>query len=122
MMNRKISLIAIAILLGIAVDAAERIEFECPEPDGLFPHPVQCDRYFHCRNGIVNRKLCADGLVFDPDKDATFEEPCDLVQESAFGTFRAWDDVLSDDAERRKMESWLCSFIWVNSCEIKSRN
>ena len=75
-------LILILVILGIAL-AAERIEFECPEPSGLFPHPVQCDRYFHCRNGIVNRKLCADGLVFDPDKDATFEEPCDLVQESA---------------------------------------
>ena len=78
----RISLIALIAILGI-VEAADRIEFECPEPDGLFPHPVQCDRYFHCRRGIVNRKLCADGLVFDPDKDATFEEPCDLVQESA---------------------------------------
>ena len=28
----------------------------------------------------LRRKLCADGLVFDPDKDPSFEEPCDLVQ------------------------------------------
>ena len=95
-MIKRISLIAMISILLLAilgiVEAADRIEFECPEPDGLFPHPVQCDRYFHCRRGIVNRKLCADGLVFDPDKDATFEEPCDLVQESAsFGTLRACD-------------------------------
>ena len=50
-------LVGLIATLGIA-RAAERIEFECPEPDGLFPHPVQCDRYFHCRNGIVNRNGC----------------------------------------------------------------
>ena len=50
-------LVGLIGLIGIA-RAAERIEFECPEPSGLFPHPVQCDRYFHCRNGIVNRNGC----------------------------------------------------------------
>ena len=97
MKYQRISPVVIAaILFGIVavVEAAERIEFECPEPDGLFPHPVQCDRYFHCRNGIVNRKLCADGLVFDPDKDATFEEPCDLVQERAARIFGACDIII----------------------------
>ena len=81
MMHKRVGLILILWVAAFA-EAAERLEWDCPEPDGLFPHPTQCDRYFHCRNGIVNRKLCADGLVFDPDKDATFEEPCDLVQES----------------------------------------
>ena len=39
-MNQSSSLILLIAILGIAY-AAERIEFECPEPDGLFPHPDQ---------------------------------------------------------------------------------
>lgn len=56
-----------------------QIDFECPESDGLFAHPEQCDRYFECRNFRVSRKLCADGLVFDPQKTAS-EDPCDHLQ------------------------------------------
>ena len=81
MANTSSMMLILILWVAAFAEAAERLEWDCPEPDGLFPHPTQCDRYFHCRNGIVNRKLCADGLVFDPDKDATFEEPCDLVQE-----------------------------------------
>jgi hypothetical protein len=68
----------LALVLATA-KAAEMIDFECPEPDGLFPHPQQCDRYFECRNGHLTRKLCADGLVFDRSKSA-HEDPCDHVQ------------------------------------------
>ncbi|QQP37381.1 Putative chitinase 3like, partial [Caligus rogercresseyi] len=57
----------------------QKIEFDCPKPHGIFEHPEQCDRYFKCRNGIVTRKLCEDGLVFDPDK-VTSEDPCDHKQ------------------------------------------
>ncbi len=56
-----------------------QVEFECPESEGLFAHPEQCDRYFDCRNFRVTRKLCADGLVFDPEKTAS-EDPCDHKQ------------------------------------------
>ena len=66
------------LLLAFQVQA--QIEFECPESDGLFPHPEQCDRYFECRNFRVSRKLCADGLVFDPQKTGTDQDPCDHLQ------------------------------------------
>eukprot|EP00094_Tigriopus_californicus_P000286 TCALIF_00276-PA protein Name:"Similar to Endochitinase (Brugia malayi)" AED:0.30 eAED:0.30 QI:0/0/0/0.5/1/1/2/0/700 len=55
-------------------------KFECPDKDGLFPHPQQCDRYFQCQNGEANRMLCPDGLVFDPDKVGTTEDACDHIQ------------------------------------------
>ena len=39
--------------------------FECPTDKGFFPDPVQCDKYYHCQNGVAKEHLCADGLVFD---------------------------------------------------------
>lgn len=55
-------------------------EFKClPGSDGFYPHPEYCDRYFECRSGkVVRRKLCPDGLVFDPDKSPN-EDPCDYI-------------------------------------------
>ena len=67
-------------LLALSVHVQAQIEFECPESDGLFAHPEQCDRYFECRNNRVTRKLCADGLVFDPQKTGTDQDPCDHLQ------------------------------------------
>ncbi len=68
------------LLLSVASLARAQIEFDCPKPSGLFSHPEQCDRYFDCRNGIARRMLCADGLVFDPDKVGVDQDPCDHVQ------------------------------------------
>ncbi len=69
-----------AILLTTSPAQSQILDFECPEPDGLFAHPEQCDRYFECKNNRVFRKLCADGLVFDPQKTAISEDPCDHKQ------------------------------------------
>jgi len=54
--------------------------FKCqPGSDGLFAHPEYCDRYLECQNGqLVRKKLCADGLGFDPDKSPE-EDPCDHI-------------------------------------------
>ena len=68
------------VLTSLLATSIAQIEFECPEADGLFPHPEQCDRYFECRNFRVSRKLCADGLVFDPQKTGTDQDPCDHLQ------------------------------------------
>lgn len=53
-------------------------EFKCrPGSDGLFAHPEYCDRYFECQSGqVIKRKICADGLGFDPEKSPE-EDPCD---------------------------------------------
>ncbi|KAG8179741.1 hypothetical protein JTE90_025074 [Oedothorax gibbosus] len=40
-------------------------KFECPEPYGFFADPVQCDKYYECRNGTAIDGLCEDGLAFN---------------------------------------------------------
>ena len=49
--------------------------FRCPERDGYFPDPVQCDKYYDCLDDIPEDRLCPDGLVFDPFSRK--REPCD---------------------------------------------
>ena len=78
-MMRLRPLLTIGGLLASLVLTKAQVDFDCPEPDGLFPHPEQCDRYFECKNYRVSRKLCADGLVFDPQKTEA-EDPCDHLQ------------------------------------------
>merc|ERR1712121_412697 len=47
----------------------------CPEKDGYFEDPNQCDKYYDCLDGIAEERLCPDGLVFDPFSRK--REPCD---------------------------------------------
>ena len=49
--------------------------FICPEKDGYFEDPRQCDKYYDCYDGIPEERLCPDGLVFDPFSRK--REPCD---------------------------------------------
>ncbi|GFV77084.1 protein obstructor-E [Trichonephila clavipes] len=39
--------------------------FSCPEGFGYFADPVQCDKYYECRNGTAVESLCEDGLAFN---------------------------------------------------------
>merc|ERR1711990_1081594 len=39
--------------------------FDCPEPNGLFADPEQCDLYYECNRGVATAKLCKDGYLFD---------------------------------------------------------
>jgi len=79
-MIARVFLAAVALLAAVLGPTAGQIDFVCPKPAGLFAHPEQCDRYFECRSYRVTRKLCPDGLVFDPSKVETAEDPCDHVQ------------------------------------------
>ncbi|XP_022654007.1 hemocytin-like isoform X2 [Varroa destructor] len=42
------------------------VEFLCPEANGLFPDPVNCDHFYHCSNNIPFHKPCAPGTLFHP--------------------------------------------------------
>ena len=75
----KLLTFAFLTTLIVILEAKEKIDYVCPRKSGLFPHPEQCDRYFECKNYQPRRKLCADGLVYDPDK-IDFEDPCDHIQ------------------------------------------
>ncbi|XP_076236935.1 protein obstructor-E [Calliopsis andreniformis] len=46
----------------------------CPEKNGRFPVPMQCDAYIECIDGIPEEKLCPEGLLFNPE--ARFNYPC----------------------------------------------
>jgi len=50
-------------------------EFECPEPNGFFPDPEQCDLYYECVSGQPTTTLCPDGLMFDDT--SSIESKCD---------------------------------------------
>lgn len=39
--------------------------YKCPPKDGQYEHPVQCDKYYECNDGVAREKICPDGLVFD---------------------------------------------------------
>ena len=39
--------------------------FDCPERNGYFPDPEQCDLYYECIDGVPEAKLCPDGLLFE---------------------------------------------------------
>lgn len=39
--------------------------FKCPEPNGLFADPEQCDLYYVCVDGVSEANLCPDGMLFD---------------------------------------------------------
>lgn len=40
-------------------------KFTCPDAFGFFADPVQCDKYYECRNGTAEENLCSDGLAFN---------------------------------------------------------
>lgn len=50
-------------------------DFKCPQKNGFYPDPIQCDLYYHCLNGELEEKLCPDGLLFD-DTNSN-KERCD---------------------------------------------
>jgi len=65
--------VAPLLLLLLAVAAAQdpldidslSRNFNCPEPNGFFPDPEQCDLYYECEDGVAEAQFCEDGLLFD---------------------------------------------------------
>ncbi len=41
------------------------VDFDCPEPNGFFADPEQCDLYYECVDNLPEAKLCPDGLLFE---------------------------------------------------------
>lgn len=50
-------------------------DFKCPENNGFFADPEQCDLYYECVDGIAEAKLCQDGLLFEDGNPN--QEKCD---------------------------------------------
>lgn len=49
--------------------------FRCPESNGFFPDPEQCDLYYECIDNVPEAKLCPDGLLFEDGNPN--QEKCD---------------------------------------------
>ncbi|KFM71245.1 Peritrophin-1, partial [Stegodyphus mimosarum] len=47
------------------VRSSDGAKFSCPDPFGFFADPIQCDKYYECRNGTAVESLCNDGLAFN---------------------------------------------------------
>jgi hypothetical protein len=45
-----------------------QFSFSCPEPNGKFADPEQCDLYYNCTDNAWTATLCGDGLLFDDSK------------------------------------------------------
>jgi len=67
-----VNLLISCLLASLALGQSN---FRCPDEDGLYSDPKQCDKYYECDRGVLSEKLCPDGLVFDPT--STKQEPCD---------------------------------------------
>ncbi|XP_059482084.1 protein obstructor-E [Neocloeon triangulifer] len=65
------SRIWLPVLLGLICVYAQ----QCPEKNGRFADPRQCDKYIECEDGVATEKLCPDGLLFN-DKARFFSYPC----------------------------------------------
>ena len=48
--------------------AGPKFNFRCPEPNGKFRDPEQCDLYYVCEGGEFVAELCDDGLLFDDSR------------------------------------------------------
>merc|ERR1712032_282491 len=58
--------------------------FLCPESNGFFPDPEQCDKYYECVGEIPEEKFCPDGLLFEASNPNN--ELCDYPFNVAQGT------------------------------------
>lgn len=59
----------------LVAGVAQGQDFKCPQKDGYYPDPIQCDLYYHCHRGELEEKLCPDGLLFDDTNPS--HERCD---------------------------------------------
>merc|ERR1712168_1509932 len=56
--------IVLCLALGLAI-TQDDFQFRCPEKNGFFPDPEQCDKYYECVGDVAEEKFCPDGLLFE---------------------------------------------------------
>jgi len=88
------TILRVSLLFLLPLVAAQEEDFRCPEVNGFFPDPEQCDKYYECTNEQPEAKFCPDGLLFeasDPNSelcDYPFNVDCgsrEFVQEPELG-------------------------------------
>merc|ERR1712062_521678 len=61
--NMSRTALGLVLLLGQSLSQGQL--FECPEPNGFFSDPEQCDKYYECVGEVPEEKFCPDGLLFE---------------------------------------------------------
>ena len=68
-----------------------RVDYQCPDRFGFFPHHKSCDKYYSCENGTATLKVCGNGLVFDsvdPTREnCAYPFSVDCGERTDLGTF-----------------------------------
>lgn len=59
--------------------SAQKEDFKCPDDYGFYPHPVSCDKYWKCDNGLAELKTCGNGLAFEDTDPKYLKENCDYL-------------------------------------------
>ena len=49
----------------VLIPGSDFFQFNCPEKNGFFPDPEQCDKYYECVGEVPEEKFCPDGLLFE---------------------------------------------------------
>lgn len=71
----------LALLALVATTSCQLVDdFTCPDEfAGFYPHLISCDKYWSCKDGIAEEKICGNGLGFlDTDDTFTLEQCAEL--------------------------------------------
>merc|ERR1712241_1475401 len=68
-------LLLLALVSRAQENEKSKVAFRCPEKNGYFADPEQCDLYYECIDSIPEAKLCPDGLLFEAENPNL--EKCD---------------------------------------------
>ena len=61
----------------------------CFEPNGIFPHPMDCTLYCYCENYEAYEWKCPSGLYYNPSKricDSPESAGCDVTTSTSMST------------------------------------
>ncbi|XP_054272473.1 protein obstructor-E-like isoform X2 [Macrosteles quadrilineatus] len=78
-MISRMKLVAVAVVVLATYASAQKEDFKCPDDYGFYPHPVSCDKYWKCDNGVAELKTCGNGLAFDDTDPKYLKENCDYL-------------------------------------------
>jgi len=110
-----VSLVFTLLSLAAAQEGASDQEFDleraganfrCPEDNGLFPDPEQCDLYYECTDGEAVAQYCPDGLLFDYSR--TNRESCKLPSELAAQGADCGDRIYVQEADPNIVDKDYC--------------
>ncbi|XP_065571760.1 probable chitinase 10 isoform X2 [Artemia franciscana] len=89
--------------------------FPCPEPDGYFPNPDNCESYFVCSGGLSYEQVCSPGLVYNVENNVcdfpfNVPPPCGTASEER--------ELVTDDITEEPITE--PTPVWWFDCSIRN--